>query len=1345
MHPSGPHDGSLSVINDRFAIEREAGRGGMGIVYKAVDLNTGQAVALKILRRGTQANRDRDRERFEREAQVLSTLRHPAIVSYIAHGQTPEGYHFLAMEWIDGQPLTERLRHARMSVPEALTLLRLLSSGLAEAHRIGIVHRDLKPSNILLRHGKLSGATLLDFGIARGGILPVVTQTGIIVGTPEYMSPEQARGRRELTPASDVFALGCLIFECLTGKPPFVAEQIAGVLTKILFDQAPPLSSVLPDAPQALEELIAGMLAKEPQDRIADAGSLVLRLAALQPIQDAASIANTDIVAPKDSKLTDAEQVLVGVLIANQPQIVPDQETLEMEASEKESGEWKSVQNAIMQLGGRPEWLADGSLVVTMTGTQGGFATDLALQSARCALLIKELLPAATVAMALGRGQVAKQLPVGEGIDRALRLLRTATPATMVPRPGPAITQDEHVRVDSVSAGLLLGRAELAYRSDGSALLLGLQRQGDASRPLLGKATPCLGREQDLLALERTLHGCIDEGTASAVTITGYPGIGKSRLRHEFLRRLRAANVGVRILHGSGDAQRFGASYGLLRQLLRSIFAISESDSVEERRQKLQSFPALPWRDTKGGSLLPFLGELCAVPFSDEDNPALRAARREPQLMSEQVIRAFVEFADHLAATQPLLIIIDDLQWCDTLSIKLMEQALRALHERPLMILAFARPEVEERFPSLWGGHGQRIRLTGLSRKASERLVYHALGPESAPEEVARIVNQADGNALFLEELIRAAASPSGAPQPDTVVAMLQSRVGRLPAFQRLLLRAAAILGQTFWRGGLVALLGTTADHVDLDAELLALIDAEMIVRRGISRYAGEVEYAFRHALLRDAAYSMLTDNDRALGHRLAAAYLARLAERAINRNTLRDAKPDPLVIAEHFRSGGESEAAIPYVVQAAQDAFEAHDLPETQRLVDLGISLGAGGEPLGVLLSLQAWVAYWSGQSDRILEKGSDSIALLRRGSIWWCQTTGLLAASAMSVGRRADSKVLTQILLDTRPLNEVLDSYLEALGRVLAVFSRRLERAWSMRLLQRLQQLLPLAQRRDGNGFAMALMAESLCMHDLDPNPWREVELLQDAATIFQLTQDHRLLSLAQQALGEALCHRGNRDSGIAVLRQAATRAPALGQPFLILSSKLSLADGLIEGGEPHEVAEAENLASSLHEQMQAAQQMDSSLRGRVLSIRSRVSLLRGDWEQAEAQSFAAIPLLEHVPLRQIAAQTTWVRALLSANRLAEASVQADALLHEIESSGGAGYIEIPARLVIAEAFDADGDVQGARTVLDAALRLVHKAAAGMPTPEARERFINEVPQNALAAELDLLWSHRHSRHSS
>jgi len=308
MPPSGPHDGSLSVVNDRFAIEREAGRGGMGIVYKAVDLNTGQSVALKVLRRGTQANRDRDRERFEREAQVLSTLRHPAIVSYVAHGQTPEGHHFLAMEWIDGEPLTDRLRHARMNIPEALTLLRLLASGLAEAHRLGIIHRDLKPENIMLiPDDTVAGGTrakLLDFGLAKllpqpeegsseapgavaspaGGAkaaqtdgpdqpaapgkagfapLSVKTRTGVVLGTPMYMSPEQCGGTKPAEERSDVYALGIIAYELFYGEPPFVSDSVGELYAMHLFFPVPDLATRVPTLQPRLAALVHRMLEKK--------------------------------------------------------------------------------------------------------------------------------------------------------------------------------------------------------------------------------------------------------------------------------------------------------------------------------------------------------------------------------------------------------------------------------------------------------------------------------------------------------------------------------------------------------------------------------------------------------------------------------------------------------------------------------------------------------------------------------------------------------------------------------------------------------------------------------------------------------------------------------------------------------------------------------------------------------------------------------------------------------------------------------------------------------------------------------------------------------------------------
>jgi serine/threonine protein kinase len=170
-----------------------------------------QTVAVKLLQAG---DHSQAAERFAREAQVLCELRHPGIVEYLAHGVTGDGQPYLAMEWLAGEDLARRLARGALSLADSLTLLRRTASALAVAHQRGIVHRDLKPSNLFLRGGEVERVAILDFGIARRRALShAITATGGVIGTPAYMAPEQARGERDLTPAVDVFSLGCVLFE----------------------------------------------------------------------------------------------------------------------------------------------------------------------------------------------------------------------------------------------------------------------------------------------------------------------------------------------------------------------------------------------------------------------------------------------------------------------------------------------------------------------------------------------------------------------------------------------------------------------------------------------------------------------------------------------------------------------------------------------------------------------------------------------------------------------------------------------------------------------------------------------------------------------------------------------------------------------------------------------------------------------------------------------------------------------------------------------------------------------------------------------------------------------------
>lgn len=233
----------------------------MGVIFRGVDLTTGEPVAIKVLQK------ERSRERFIREAQVLTELEHPAIVGYIAHGRDVDGAPYLVEEWIEGETLSERLDTQGLDMGEAVRLVHRLAGALATTHDAGVVHRDVKPSNILLPEGSLERATLIDFGIARHVVeAERITATGVAVGTPGYMSPEQVRGAR-VDARSDVFALGCVLYECLSGVPVFAGIEPLAVLTKIALMPAPSIRERCEEVPEALAAVLMSLLDKDPQRR----------------------------------------------------------------------------------------------------------------------------------------------------------------------------------------------------------------------------------------------------------------------------------------------------------------------------------------------------------------------------------------------------------------------------------------------------------------------------------------------------------------------------------------------------------------------------------------------------------------------------------------------------------------------------------------------------------------------------------------------------------------------------------------------------------------------------------------------------------------------------------------------------------------------------------------------------------------------------------------------------------------------------------------------------------------------------------------------------------------------
>ncbi|HWU89325.1 MAG TPA: serine/threonine-protein kinase, partial [Kofleriaceae bacterium] len=299
-----------ALLGERFQIEQQIGTGGMGEIFRAHDRVSGEVVAVKVIFDG----REHRGARFAREAEMLAALSHPGIVRYVSHGEMPSGELFLAMEWLDGEDLGARLLRAPLTMSEAVTLATRVAEALGAAHARGIVHRDLKPSNLFLPGGQIEQVKVLDFGIAQGEGRTQLTQTGMLIGTPGYMAPEQARTHGVVDARADVFALGCVLFLCLTGIPAFGGDSAVAILGKILFGEAPRVRELWPEVPEDLDALIARLLAKDPAVRPSDGASLAAALASVGPLTHGAAVAPRGLVA-RPTAITGSERRLVSLVL----------------------------------------------------------------------------------------------------------------------------------------------------------------------------------------------------------------------------------------------------------------------------------------------------------------------------------------------------------------------------------------------------------------------------------------------------------------------------------------------------------------------------------------------------------------------------------------------------------------------------------------------------------------------------------------------------------------------------------------------------------------------------------------------------------------------------------------------------------------------------------------------------------------------------------------------------------------------------------------------------------------------------------------------------------------------
>ncbi|HLK91992.1 MAG TPA: protein kinase [Polyangia bacterium] len=1291
------------VVAGRFQLLAEAGAGGMGAVYRARDLTTGGTVAVKIL-----TGRElREAQRFEQEGAILAGLIHPAIVRYITHGVADNGARYIAMEWLDGEDLATRLERAPPTIAETIALGRRTAEALAYAHQQGIVHRDIKPGNLFLPGGAIERLKVLDFGIARlTSGAHKLTRTGSVIGTPGYLAPELVRGAREILPGADVFSLGCVMFQCLTGRAVFEAEAPTALLAKILLVEPPRVRDLAPHIPAEVDACVARMLAKDPARRLPDAAAVLAELAALGRLGDARA-AGSGRRGGQTAALTASERRIACVVIAG-PSMTGERRWGGPTHAPGSLSDEAMIAGQLQRLvaleedlgrryGAQVHPLPDGSVVVSLPEQER--ATDQAARAARCALAMRGALPDVAFVVSTGQGHFSAWSAVGAVIDNGMRLLRGTPPGI--------------IRLDDVAAGLLDGRFEV--RRDGTASYLRAERDGfGGQRPLLGKATPFVGRGREMSMLTNLYAGTIAESAATPVLVIGDAGVGKSRMRQELCEWVQRQPDRASVLFGGVDAVGAGSPFAVLARAIRRAAGIADGEALEARREKLRAVVGRHVDPEARERVLEFLGEIADV-RAEEGSETLRAARANPQLMGDGMRRAFEDWLAAECAAHPVLLVLEDLHWGDLGTVSFLDSALRNLHDQPLMVLALARPEVEARFPDLWTArHRQTIRLGPLSPRASEKLVRDAL-MGIGDDLCARLVERADGNAFYLEELIRAAAAGRVEALPDSVLAMVQARLDAEGADGKRVLRAAAVFGERFSRAGLAALLGGAGggEVSDVVADAVERLTAhELLARVPSPAPEGAAELVFAHALVREAAYAMLTDEDRLLGHRLAADWLEQAGA------------AEAMVLAEHFRRGGEPARAVPWYERAAAQALNANDLSAAIDRAELGIAGGASGELLGKLGLIAAEAHVWRGELEEAERRALAAAADLPAGGAAWLRA---LAQAIIAAGKHGRLQAVEEQvrLVEGAPLtaeptirsarivalafganfllfggrHEIADPLIAALGALAGASDAALD-PQALGLLHQLRAMRASAAGDLGRcltGFESALQA-------------------------FEQAGDLRNACAVRSNLGYVYSELGDFQRAEAALRQALGACDRMGLFDLSAAVQHNLGRVL---GLGRELGEAERLE---REAIQAAQrQGDPRLEGMARIYLGEILLARGDFAGAAVEAAAAVEVLAVAPTLQVAARGTLARARLGGGDLAGALDAAREAQTALERLGEIEEGDSMVRLTFAEALLAAGEAAQAHAALEAAREHLLVRAERVGDLGWRERFLYQVPVNA------------------
>ncbi len=943
-------DGELGRLA-HYRVVKILGEGGMGMVLQAEDTQLERAVAIKVIKSEFRED-DEVRQRFLREARAMAQVKSDHVVTVHQVGQHNDVC-YIAMELLEGGPLDRLLqRESRPNMRDIVRIGKETAQALAAAHERGLIHRDIKPENVWLEapHGRVK---LLDFGLARPQqITSRLTSSGMIIGSPLYMSPEQARGA-DLDERTDLFSLGCLLYALITGQPPFGRITIMDTLLSLATEAPAPPIQTNPLCPPALDDLVLRLLAKTVDDRPRTAKDVIAELEAIEgkdagrSTQQAGGTGGADgpkspsswllnsvaastaapPTASRQSGLRKAERRQVTVLVCGCESFESEEFLENVSEDERET-----IISAFQQSCRQSVERLNGTVVnCSSEGLLACFGYPVAQEDAAA----RACTTARTILQELTDQHLTPWLAVHTGTAICSLegdMISLAGEARTIAQRLKEVAADGQIVFSEATRSVIRGRFKSA--SLGTHKFKGLDQpievfellepsEDGAFDPAISvpvELTPLTGRDLELnLLLQRWEQA--QEGMGQIVLLVGEAGLGKSRLVHAMKEHVAA---GATNQNGDSPVIEWRCSphfrsTGLYpaTNYFQRLLKLNRDETPTEHFARLLKH--LEKYGLASREAVPLFASLLSLP-ADARFPSLALS---PAREREEVFLALKEWLQAYSASRPVLFVIEDLHWLDASTLEFLTQLLSEVRDERILILLTFRPEFRTPWSSL--EHQTSLALNRLTKRQVAELMERKTGSQVPDNVVDEVCNRSNGIPLFVEEftkmvkesglLVQSAEDNNQVKTfmvraiPPALQDLIMARLDRMEG-DRELAQLASALGRGFSYQLLAAVCG--ADKDNLDAELSKLVQAEILYQKGRPPNSS---YHFKHALLEDALYNAMVKSHRQQCH-------AKIAE-ALEKQFAQTTEAQPEFIAHHLTEAGLTERSVGYWLAAGFKAQE--------------------------------------------------------------------------------------------------------------------------------------------------------------------------------------------------------------------------------------------------------------------------------------------------------------------------------------------------------------------------------------------------------------------------------------